>query len=102
MTFQKMTSDPVRDADRHMNERELAADEADEAAHQRWHELWLKLQTRDGVADDYQIRIVREIRFAVAGENFDFLIRQKSGHRRINPLVRAGDAKAALLHGDSG
>ena len=54
-----------------------------------------RVAARDGVADDDQVRSVREVLFGVPGHHLDFSLRQKGGHGRIDILVGAGDADRA-------
>ena len=50
------------------------------------------------VADDYKVRLVRQIGFRVARHDLDLLCRQESGHGRIDIVIRAGDGEALVAH----
>ena len=61
------------------------------------HRLRLRVAARNGVADDDEVGLVREIALAVTVHHFDLPFGEERGHRRINVLVRAANLKAALL-----
>ena len=61
------------------------------------HLLELDVAARDGIADDHQIDIGRDVGRVVALERGDALVAQEVAHRRIDVLVRAAHVEAAAL-----
>ena len=66
------------------------------------HVLRLRVAARNGVADDDQVGLVREVLLRVARDDLDLPVRQEGGHGRIDVLVRAGDLDALFLHRGGG
>ena len=66
------------------------------------HVLGFRVAARDGVADDHQVGLVRQVLLRVAGDDLDLALRQEGGHGRIDVLVRAGDLNPFFLHRGGG
>ena len=62
------------------------------------HGLDLGIAAGNGVADDDQVGLVRQVLLGVAGDDLDLPLGQERGHGRIHIRVRARDAVTALLH----
>ena len=62
------------------------------------HVLGFRVAARDGVADDDEVGLVRQVLLGVAGDHLDLAVRQERGHGRIDVLVGAGDLDAFFLH----
>ena len=66
----------------------------------RENELGLEVAARDGVADDDEIRLVREVGLAER-LGLDTALLEEGGHWRIDALVGAADRDATLLQRSS-
>ena len=62
------------------------------------HVLGLGVAAGDGVADDHEVGLMREVVLRVTGDHLDLAVRQEGGHGRIDVLVRAGDLNSFFLH----
>ncbi len=66
------------------------------------HELGLGIAARNGVADDDEVGIVRQVALVVTVHHGDFFGGEERRHWLINILIRAGDGKTLVVHRGGG
>ncbi len=66
------------------------------------HRFHFRIAAGHGVADDDEVRFVREILLRIGWHHLDFPLREERGHGRIHVRVGAGDREAFLLHRGGG